>query len=424
MYMAGSKTFRYSYFLISVGLVGLAALLYLSSISGRFFGGFEAWDSTYHNTSTVADFNGDGLLDIVIAHARSPSESTVFAHTTLWTNLGQGRFASERIAHSPSAAAGDVDRDGDIDIVTTAQWQLEVLLNQGGLQEGAIGTFEPYGNPIRPEGKPGTAGSVLLADLDGDGGPDGFVASGCSPLIDQSQAGVAASYYLPSYAWVWLNDWDPPGWLNRQTQLLSELGDLHMRAALGDLDGDGSVDVFAGVKAACPGGYDGHPDLVLLNDGQGKLRDSGQRLGDVDSQAVALGDLDVDGDLDALVGTPDGTLVWINQGGAQLGQAGQFVLSDRSIPSGNTVYLFLADFDGDGNLDALIVGERQARIWWTNGQGDFNRGLYVMRYSQRHGLAVGDLDGDGHPDVFAGAYNDNYVTWLNNGDGTFRLAGR
>ena len=423
------KKVRHTRFIFSFAFIVLASLLFVIWITSYFI---ENWGSTYRSTSSVADFNGDGLLDVVIAHARyeSPSgnlaesESTVFAHTTLWTGQEGGKFTPQTIAYSPSAAVGDLDGDGDMDILTTDRWQLQILLNQGGAQGMQAGRFDLYPNPIRLEGEPIAAGSVLLVDLDGDGHLDGFVPGGCSPLIDQSQGGVAAKFYQPSPAWIWFNHWEPPGWLDRQTRSLVELGDLYMRAALGDLDGDGSPDVFAGVRAACPGGYDGHPDLVLLNDGHGSLRDSGQRLGQADSKSVALGDLDGDGDLDALVGSGDGTRVWINQGGEQAGLPGEFELARDILPSRDTHHIYLADFDGDGDLDALVAGVSQAGIWWNDGLASFTHsGRAAFRFSPRHGLAVGDFNADGFSDIFAGAYNDDYKLWLNRGDGVFRIAG-
>ncbi|MGD1994312.1 MAG: FG-GAP-like repeat-containing protein, partial [Anaerolineae bacterium] len=66
---------------------------------------------------------------------------------------------------------------------------------------------------------------------------------------------------------------------------------------------------------------------------------------------MALGDVDGDGDLDALVGTEEGAQVWTNQDGT-------FTLSEPEISGDQTRAVFLSDLDGDGDLDALVVGRR------------------------------------------------------------------
>ena len=71
-----------------------------------------------------------------------------------------------------------------------------------------------------------------------------------------------------------------------------------MAVALGDVDGDGDLDAFVANS--------NQANRVWLNDGSGTFTDSGQSLGDSSSWAVALGDLDGDGDLDAFVGELDG----------------------------------------------------------------------------------------------------------------------
>jgi hypothetical protein len=139
---------------------------------------------------------------------------------------------------------------------------------------------------------------------------------------------------------------------------------------------------------------------------------------------VSLGDLDGDGDLDALVGAEREAMVWINQGGTQGGQDGTFALSRQNIPGGQTRAVFLSDLDGDGDLDALIAGRRQAAIWWNDGQPAFTRSSQRFRYSRRHGLAIEDFNGDGRPDIFAAEYSRDYRVWFNQGDGTFRAARR
>jgi hypothetical protein len=415
--MAKKKKPIFVYLFFSLSLIGLAGLICLAVFLGEVFLG---WGSAFHNTTTLADFNGDGRLDVVVAHARYESESAIFAHTTLWTNQANGRFSPQRIAYHSSAAAGDLDGDGHADLLLIDQTRLRIFENQGARQEGETGPFRSRFS-INPPGDHGTAGTVYMTDLDGDGDLDGFVAGCCSMALED---GNIIKIYIPSHAWVWRNSLNESPQPKFNTFSLKDLGDLRMRsAALGDLDGDGNLDVFAAVLAPRLGGESGHPDLVLLNDGQANFTDSGQRLGNRSSTAVALGDLDGDGDLDALVGSSLDTLIWINQGGAQGGTSGQFELSEGALASGETTHVLLNDLDGDGDLDALVAGTRQARIWWNDGQGYFSRdNRQIFRFSTRHGLAVGDFNGDGHPDIFAGAYNYAYSLWLNHGDGIFRRA--
>ncbi len=80
-------------------------------------------------------------------------------------------------------------------------------------------------------------------------------------------------------------------------QVDPKTGPASAEVALGDFDGDGSLDVFL----ACGEPRTGTPNEVWLNDGKGHFRDSGVRLGNVFSSGVALGDLNGDGRLDAFV---------------------------------------------------------------------------------------------------------------------------
>ncbi|MGB6422650.1 MAG: FG-GAP-like repeat-containing protein [Anaerolineales bacterium] len=71
--------------------------------------------------------------------------------------------------------------------------------------------------------------------------------------------------------------------------------------------------------------------------------------------------------------------------------------------------VFLKDLNSDGNLDARIAGVKKADIWWNDGHGTFTRSDQHFRYSNRHGLAVEDFNGDGYVDIFAGSYTEDYI---------------
>jgi len=376
---------------------------------------------TFHNVSDLADLDGDGDMDVVLHNVRTESEFTAFGGATLWINQGDGQFVVRRLddqwgvgqGGGWASAAGDVDLDGDVDLVVFDGCRLRLLLNQGG-QSGEFGGVRT----LNYLGGDGQYGSVALGDLNDDGRVDGVIAGCCG-----RQFTLAPEGGLPNISWVWINALDASGYLTPHTSVISALDSLAMRAiALGDLDGDGDLDLFAAVLAPSQGQNTDPSDRVLFNDGSGNFTDSGQRLGETDSSAVALGDLDGDGDLDALVGTKRKAMVWINQGRDQGGQEGTFALAGQKISGNQIGAVFLSDMDGDGDLDALIAGVRQAAVWWNDGQATFTQSCQRLRYSKRDGLAVGDFDGDGQPDIFIAEYSKDYRVWFNQGDGTFQTA--
>ena len=366
----------------------------------------------YHFTTSVADVDSDGDLDILLSGLRHESETIFWAGSILWTNQGGGVFTPQSMEYGgPSAAVGDVDGDGDSDIVRL-DYTATLFLNQGGEQGGKNGDYQ-QGPSITPKKIPHnwtTPGSVVFGDLNNDGRLDVLVSYCCSMLIDDKAGDADFFHFL---AWEWINGQD--------SRNLTSLGDLPMQPTLGDLDGDGDLDVFAASLPPKGGDYD-PADRVLLNDGSGTFVDSGQRLynarlaGAAGSGAVALGDLDGDGDLDALVATAAGAAIWTNQGGAQGGQPGLFAKSGQHLDRGPVEAVFLADLDADGDPDALVARKEQASIWWNDGQAGFRDSGQRLRYTERHGLAVADFNVDGYLDVFA-ATGDAFHLWLNKGDG-------
>jgi hypothetical protein len=374
----------------------------------------------YHDRASVADLDGDGDLDVVFSSLRHETETIVWAGATLWINQGGGTFAPRSGDFGgPYATAGDVSGDGDVDLVRWANDAMLIHINYGE-DDPEYGGFQVW-LVMRPVDDPpnrslAAKGSIALGDLNGDGRLDAFVSNCCATLTDERDD------FLPFLPWVWINTPGTSGYPGGAGLILNSLGDLPMQPALGDLDGDGDLDVYAASLPPKGGDYDSS-DRVLLNDGSGAFVDSGQRLdnpreaGAAGSGAVALGDMDGDGDLDALVATAARAAIWTNLGGAQGGQTGVFAESGQRLGRGHVEAVFLADFNADGALDALVAARTQASLWWNDGLAGFRDSGQRLRYTERHGLAVGDFDGDGDPDAFSAAGDFEYHLWFNPGDG-------
>jgi hypothetical protein len=325
-----------------------------------------------------------------------------------------------------------------------------LLVNLGGLQKGEPGEFISSGGinlpPAFNEGYRDMGGTISMGDLNGDGRIDAFVA-GCCYGLNTTQPRDAIPH-APSVSWVWINDGRVR---NLQTGHIIPMDSLDgspiQEVALGDLDGDGDLDIFAAVGKPTMGTVDSMDDMILLNDGTGRLMAFDQELGDTDSTSVALGDVNGDGRLDALVGTSAGARLWMNIGD-KLRSGGPFFVpgvesfeavqtfSDRLkawfssvadkqlglyLPYGSTrtKAVFLADLDGDGNLDALLARLWGAEIWWNDGQGAFRWSDVRFEYIEDTGVATGDFDGDGDQDIFTGRNEDAYRVWWNDGQGMF-----
>jgi len=186
--------------------------------------------------------------------------------------------------------------------------------------------------------------------------------------------------------------------------------------ALGDVDGDGDLDIAVG--------NGGQQNRVYLNNGDGTFTTSTTFGTGTDStRALALGDLDGDGDLDLAVGNGgQQNQVYLNNGD------GTFTPTGNTFgPSGDrTRALALGDVDGDGDLDVAVGNyNQQNRVYLNNGDGTFapTGNDFGPANDYTYALALGDVDGDGDLDVAVGNYNQQNRVYLNNGDGTFAPTG-
>jgi hypothetical protein len=437
-------------------VIGIVAVLMCLPVYACASLGYSETKGPFKNWTQVVDWEADGDLDVIVSHTRWERVDISWAGIGRWVNQGDGTFELVRDRGTGTypfggfaAGAGDVDQDGDLDVFTQ-DFGIHLLVNQGGVQEGETGKFASLGGINSPtaynQGYRDMGGTITMGDLNGDGRIDAFVA-GCCYGRNPTQPGYDYPH-APSISWMWINDGRVKNLQSGHIVPMDSLDGRPIReAALGDLDGDGDLDIYAAVGMPTLGTIDSMDDLLLLNDGTGSLAVYDQPLGNTDSTSVALGDVNGDGRLDALVGTSTGARLWINQGN-ETGSGGPiFVPAEQSFQAVQTVseklqagfsmavdkllgfYLpygsirtkavFLADLDGDGDLDALLARVWGAEIWWNDGQEEFRRSEVRFKYREDTGVAVADFDGDGDQDVFAGGNSDSYHLWLNEGEGAF-----
>ena len=270
-----------------------------------------------------------------------------------------------------SVVVGDIDGDGDLDLLTANLiGSVNIRLNNG------MGVFS--GNTGVAVGA--TTASVALGDLDGDGDLD---------LVTADYSGNTASVRLNNGA-VGFNTGSNPG-----------VGTNPTSVAVGDVDGDGDLDLLTA-------NYSSNTVSVRLNNGAGAFSGGSDPSVGIRPQGVAVGDVDGDGDLDLLTtnsGTTGTLSVRLNNGAGGFG--GGSVLSLGGRPNS----VALGDLDGDGDLDLLTangIGSSTASVRFNNGAGTFSGGSDPSVGIYPQSVAVGDVDGDGDLDLLT----------ANSGDGT------
>lgn len=182
----------------------------------------------------------------------------------------------------------------------------------------------------------------------------------------------------------------------------------------GDFNGDGLPDIFvANSTAGLNRYYINRADLTGTFSGASADADTDN------TNAVTVADFNGDGFLDALVVNSGGATprLYLNDGFGNfpLGiNAGTDAFSSLGVDSG--------DLDGDGDIDAFIAngGGGANRLYLNDGNGNFTGSDATADLNNSRDVVLGDLDGDGDLDAFvvndAGPNNKVYV---NQGDGTF-----
>jgi len=290
----------------------------------------------------------------------------------------------------------DVDNDGDLDLVMANNGSENALFrNEGGLH------FR--GQPI--VGGAMSTEALVPGDVNGDGNLDlfGSVWGGPSSLF--------------------LGDGSGRFTVVTKAAGLPEIADGHCGgAALGDLDGDGDLDLYL------PDG--GKGDLLFVN-GDGLFTDVTEQISlpkVPGAESALLADFTGAGRLDIYVPRYDtSSSLYVNHEAAGLESLAEHT-KVFAAPSQLGACAF--DADGDGDLDLLCMGGRfndegaPMRLLANLGESDFADATppeWAAEPLNFHTACVGDIDNDGDLDVFAST-QQGCALWLNDGSGKFARA--
>jgi len=332
----------------------------------------------------VADFNGDGALDLATQNATSDDIAVLLGN-------GDGTFGAATfysVGDLPvTIEAADLDLDGDIDL-TVANGNgvsISVLFGNG---DGTFVTHQTYVYNIDDPPYPGVIMAHTMADLDGDGDTDIALITLTANLV----------LFMPN---------DGTGTFN-SFQVIDEIEGFSFPVDLepGDLDGDGDIDLLME--------YGSSAMRVYLNDGDGTFVWPPDFA--ITGHDIMTPPADLNGD-----GVPDiGLNNTVNPGGYISlamgigdGTFGPVTTYDVNRPSGITP----CDFDRDGDMDLAITSYatyNTVSIMLGNGDGTFGLPQPYATAGNPECPVAADLNGDSWPDLITVNRNADNVSVLMN----------
>ena len=344
----------------------------------------------YTNQCTLVDIDGDGDKDIVWANGQGYSAIGTLLKPRVYVNNGAGVFADETDVRMPGVTgcfrgveAGDVDGDGDWDIILAQDYNRQPLL-MINLGTGVFRDETAARLPVITMG----SSRAQFGDVDNDGdldilicnsGANRFATTGRPRLFLNNGAGVFADAPLAQFP---------------STALAEQMDCL-----FADLDNDLDLDIVIATRAT-----GANATQIWMNNGAGTFAKLAGLVADQTAYSYDCGDIDGDGDLD-LVGVNAGAsstelLLRNNGAGTSWTNVSTQISPNPAADDNDSRFI---DFDNDGDLDLVIAAlGAPDRIYRNDGLGTFTQvttGVMPAVTDSSLDIKVGDVTGDGKPDM-------------------------
>ncbi len=371
---------------------GLVSAFTLAALAGAATGGIQFTEQSitrfptdpqlYSNQATIGDIDGDGDLDIIFANGGNFGSQGPPQPAQLLINDGTGFFTDgtgtqlNAMGNYRGVELGDVDNDGDLDVLFSNDFNQRPGLH---LNDGS-GNFTAA--PGNIPGEQLSAARAQFGDIDNDGDLDVYILDGGTSRFGCGQNKI------------WIND--GTGMFTDQTATYHPIGNLcePMDVIFGDVDGDFDLDVRTGSTGSSQ-------SRLYINDGTGVMT-AKSTPGDTNTYSYDFGDIDNDGDLDIFgenSGPGNTGLLLKNDGNGNFSNANSQILSNPNLDDNDSKFF---DYDNDGDNDIIIarLGGPE-RILTNNGAGIFSATSGVIQTVTNSALdvMVADLTGDGRIDV-------------------------
>jgi len=356
----------------------LAECTCVASAQEYIFGRADLPVGTESVSIAAADFNGDGMADLVVPNA---GDATV----SILLGTRDGAFSSQAVyptgANPVSITIGDFNGDGNMDIAVATDCSLQPFPPGAGCGAVSIllgngdGSFQPhieYGIPGR------NSASIITADFNRDGKLDLAVIN--NSCVSSNGCGASNVAIL-------LGNGDG----TFQAQVTYGTPDGPKGLAIGDFNVDGKLDIAIATGSGVS---------VLLGNGNGTFQSSLNSTGGPGGTSIAAGDFDKDGKLDVLITDGVSTVILLGNGD------GTF-RANATYSGGSAVAV--SDLNGDGNLDLILTlsgthsPTTTLSVLLGNGNGTFQSPQQYGTGSYPAALVLADLNGDGKQDAAVAA---------------------